>query len=266
MKIKRILTVCAVISIVFSTAVFSAPYAAFVIDAKTGEVLHEENAETRLHPAGLTKLMTLYAAYDAVETGLISVDEPIRISKKAAEQEKVNLQLIAGQRIEFSNLLRAAAVKGANDAATAIGEGIDGSLSIFVRRMNGMAKELGMDRSTFRNPHGLTEKGHLSTARDIGTLFLALKRDFPEHFPTFNREVTRFGDRSVVHSGRRLLKNIPGIRGAKFGYTRAAGFNGAVYVKRGSKEIVAVIFGGRSTATMVRQMQLIVDEGFATYN
>jgi len=266
MKIKWVLTASAVLSIVFTTAVFAAPYAAVVIDAKTGEVLHEENATMRLHPAGLTKLMTLYAAYDAVETGLIVVDESIRISKKAAEQEKVNLQFTVGQRIEFADLLRATAVKGANDAATAIGEGIDGSLSIFVRRMNSKAKELGMDRSTFRNAHGLTEKGHLSTAYDIGKLFIALKLDFPEHFPTFNREVTRFGDRSVVHSGRRLLKNIPGIRGAKFGYTRAAGFNGAVYVKRGSKEIVAVIFGGRSTATMVRQMQLIVDEGFATYN
>jgi len=266
MKIKSLVAVCAVISIIFTTAVFSAPYAAIVIDTNTGEVLHEENAKTRLHPAGLTKLMTLYAAYDALETGLIAVDEQIRISKKAAEQEKVNLQLTAGQTIEFEDLLRAAAVKGANDAATAIGEGIDGSLSIFARRMNGMAKELGMERSTFRNPHGLTEKGHLSTARDIATLFIALKRDFPEQFPIFSREVTRVGDRSVVNSGRRLIKNIPGVRGAKFGYTRAAGFNGAVYVKRGSKEVVAVIFGGRSTATMIRQMQLIVDEGFATFN
>ena len=266
MKIKNLVAVCAVLSIVFTTALFAAPYAAIVIDAKTGEVLHEENAKTRLHPAGLTKLMTLYAAYDAVEIGLIALDEPIRISKKAAEQEKINLQLTAGQRIEFADLLRAAAVKGANDAATAVGEGIDGSLSIFARRMNGMAKELGMDRSTFRNPHGLTEKGHLSTASDIAKLFIALKRDFPEHFPIFSREITRVGDRSLVNSGRRLIKNISGVRGVKFGYTRAAGFNGAVYVKRGSKEVVAVIFGGRSTATMIRQMQLIVDEGFATYN
>ena len=266
MKIKNLVAVCAVLSIVFTTALFAAPYAAIVIDAKTGEVLHEENAKTRLHPAGLTKLMTLYAAYDAVEIGLIALDEPIRISKKAAEQEKVNLQLTAGQRIEFADLLRAAAVKGANDAATAVGEGIDGSLSIFARRMNGMAKELGMDRSTFRNPHGLTEKGHLSTASDIAKLFIALKRDFPEHFPIFSREITRVGDRSLVNSGGRLIKNISGVRGVKFGYTRAAGFNGAVYVKRGSKEVVAVIFGGRSTATMIRQMQLIVDEGFATYN
>ena len=102
MKIKSLVAVCTVLSIVFTTALFAAPYAAIVIDAKTGEVLHEENAATRLHPAGLTKLMTLYAAYDAVETGLIAVDEPIRISKKAAEQEKVNLQFTVGQRIEFA--------------------------------------------------------------------------------------------------------------------------------------------------------------------
>ena len=266
MKIANLVAVCAVISIIFTTEVFSAPYAAIVIDAKTGEILHEENAKVRLHPAGLTKLMTLYAAYDALETGLISVDDRIRISKKAAGQEKTNLQLRAGQRIVFADLLRATAVKGANDAATAIGEGIDGSLSAFANRMNSMAKELGMDRSRFRNPHGLTETGHLSTAHDIGTLFVALKRDFPEHFPIFNREVTRVGDRSVINSGRRLIQHIPGVRGVKFGYTIAAGFNGVVYVKRGSKEIVAVIFGGRTTASLVRKMQLIVDLGFATYN
>jgi len=263
MNYKKLLTVVAVLSIAFTTAVFAAPYAAIVIDAQTGEVLHEENAKTRLHPAGLTKLMALYAAYDAVETGLINPEDTVRISKRASEQPPVSAQLRNGQRIEFNNLIKATAVKGANDAATAMAEAIDGSLSVFARRMNGFSKELGLTRSTWKNPHGLTEKGHLSTANDIAMLFIAHKRDFPEYFPTFARVQTSIGDREVVNSGRRILISIPGAKGVKFGYTRAAGFNGAAYVERRGTALVVVIFGARSTATLVRQMQLIVDQAFA---
>ena len=263
MNYKKLLTVFAVLSILFTSAVFAAPYAAIVINAKTGEVIHEENAQTRLHPAGFTKLMAVYAAYDAVETGLIKLDDKVKISKRASEEPRVSAQLRNGQVIEFQNLIRATAVKGANDAATAMGEAVDGSISVFVRRMNGFSKELGLTRSTWKNPHGLTEKGHLSTAHDIAKLFIALKQDFPEYFPTFARTHTSIGTREVVNSGRRILINIPGTKGVKYGYTRAAGFNGAAYVERGGTELVAVVFGGRSTATLVRQMQLVVDQAFA---
>jgi D-alanyl-D-alanine carboxypeptidase len=263
MNYKKLLTAFAVLFIMFTTVAFAAPYAAIVIDAKTGEVIHEENAQTRLHPAGFTKLMALYAAYNAVETGLINLDEKVKISKRASEEPRVSAQLRNGQIIEFQNLIRATAVKGANDAATAMGEAVDGSISIFVRRMNGFSKELGLTRSTWKNPHGLTEKGHLSTAHDIAKLFIAHKRDFPEYFSTFARTHTSIGTREVVNSGRRILINIPGTKGVKYGYTRAAGFNGAAYVERGGTELVAVVFGGRSTATLVRQMQLVVDQAFA---
>jgi D-alanyl-D-alanine carboxypeptidase len=175
----------------------------------------------------------------------------------------VSAQLRNGQRIKYENLIKATAVKGANDAATAMGEAVDGSISVFVRRMNGFSKELGLTRSTWKNPHGLTEKGHLSTAHDIAKLFIAHKRDFPEYFSTFARTHTSIGTMEVVNSGRRILINIPGTKGVKYGYTRAAGFNGAAYVERGGTELVAVVFGGRSTATLVRQMQLIVDQAFA---
>ena len=263
MNYKKVLTAYAVIYALFTTSIFAAPYAAIVIDARTGEVIHEENAKTRLHPAGFTKLMALYAAYDAVEMGLINPEEMVRISKRASEQPPVSAQLRNGQRIEFNNLIKATAVKGANDAATAMAEAVDGSLSVFARRMNRLSKELGLIRSTWKNPHGLTEKGHLSTATDIAMLFIAHKRDFPDYFPTFASTQTNIGDREVVNSGRRILINIPGTKGVKFGYTRAAGFNGAAYVERRGTELVVVIFGARSTATLVRQMQLVVDQAFA---
>ena len=141
------------------TAALSAPYAAIVIDAKTGKVLHEENADTRLHPAGLTKLMTLYAAFDAVDTGLIDIDEPVKISLKVYGEPPAKLGLREGQRIKFRYLLRAAGVKGANDAATAIAEGVDGAEEAFARRMNGYSAELGLTRSSWKMHMGLQKRG-----------------------------------------------------------------------------------------------------------
>lgn len=116
-----------ILLILTATAAMSAPYAAIVIDADTGEVLHEENADARLHPAGLTKLITLYAAFDAIETGIVELDESVEISLKAQHEPPVKLGLREGQKIKLRYLLRAVGVQGANDASTAIAEGIDGS-------------------------------------------------------------------------------------------------------------------------------------------
>jgi len=254
----------AAILLVFTvTAAMSAPYAAIVINAKSGEVLHEENADTRLHPAGLTKLMTLYVAFDALETGMIGLDDRIEISLKAQVEPPAKLGVIKGQLIKLRYLIRAAGVRGANDASTAIAEGIDGTEVAFAKRMNGYSQELGLTRSQWKNAHGLTSKGHLSTARDIATLFRALRQDFPDYFNLFSRIRTHAGLREVASSSRRMLSNVGGIQGAKFGYTRAAGFNGAAYVHRGNEEVVAVIFGARSTATLNKRMHEILDIGFS---
>jgi len=144
-----------------------APYAAMVIDARTGKVLHSRNADTRLHPASLTKMMTLYVVFDAVEKGEISLDTLVTVSRKAAAEPPSKLGLKAGQKIKLRHLIRAAAVKSANDAATALGEAISGSEAAFARRMTRTAQAIGMTRTTFKNAHGLTEAGHLSTARDM---------------------------------------------------------------------------------------------------
>jgi len=258
----RLLLACVVLALLCATTIFAAPYAAIVINAETGEVLHEENADTRLHPAGLTKLMTLYVAFDAIESGLVGLDETIRISKKAEVEPPVKLGLRSGQRIKLRYLLRAAAVQGANDASTALAEGVDGSEAAFARRMNGYSKELGLTRSTWKNAHGLTEKGHLSTARDIADLFISIERDFPDYFNLFSRIRTHAGLREVASSSRRILGNLRGTIGAKHGYTRAAGFNCAAMIQRGDKSIVVVVLGGRSTATRNKQIAKLADDAF----
>ena len=148
----------------------AAPYAAFVMDARTGETLYSKNAEARLHPASLTKMLTLYIAFQAIESGEIGLDSMVTITRNAAAEPPSKLGLKAGQKVALRHLIRAAAIKSANDAATAIGEGIGGSEAAFAERMNRTAKALGMTGSTFRNANGLTAEGHMSTARDMTIL------------------------------------------------------------------------------------------------
>ncbi|MDA9274525.1 serine hydrolase, partial [bacterium] len=162
-------------------SVAAAPYAAYVVDARTGEVLHARNADTRLHPASLTKMMTLYIAFEAIEKGEISLDTMVTISKHAASEPPSKLGLKSGQKIAMRYLVRAAAVKSANDAATAIGEALSGSEARFARRMTRTAKALGMSRTTFKNAHGLTEKGHMSTAHDMTILGRHVLYDYPQY-------------------------------------------------------------------------------------
>jgi D-alanyl-D-alanine carboxypeptidase len=240
----------------------TAPYAAMVIDARTGKVVHSRNADTRLHPASLTKMMTLYVAFDAIEKGEISLDTMVTISRKAAAEPPSKLGLKAGQQIALRYLIRAAAVKSANDAATAIGEAISGSEAAFARRMNRMAAAMGMDRTTFKNAHGLTENGHLSTARDMTTLGRHVFYDFPEYYNLFSRKQTSAGTRTVANTNRRLLGAYRGADGIKTGYTRAAGYNLVASAERNGERVIATVFGGRSVSWRNARVAELLDMGF----
>lgn len=240
----------------------AAPYAAMVIDARTGEVLHSRNADTRLHPASLTKMMTLYIAFEAVRNGEISLDTEVRISSNAAAEPPSKLGLKAGQRIALRYLIRAAAVKSANDAATAIGEALSGSEAAFARRMTRTAKALGMSRTTFKNANGLTESGHLSTARDMTTLGRHILYDYPEYYNLFSRKTADAGMRTVPNTNRRLLAAYKGADGIKTGYTRAAGFNLVASAQRGNERIIATVFGGKSSTSRNAKVAELLDLGF----
>ncbi|MFD0859018.1 D-alanyl-D-alanine carboxypeptidase family protein [Roseovarius aquimarinus] len=240
----------------------AAPYAAMVMDARSGKVLHAENADARLHPASLTKMMTLYIAFEAVEHGEIALDDEVTITRHAAGEPPSKLGLKSGQRIKLRYLIRAAAVKSANDAATAIGEAIEGSEAAFARRMNRTAQALGMTRTTFKNAHGLTEEGHLSTARDMTVMGRHLLYDFPEYYNLFSRITADAGVRQVAHTNRKLLRDYKGADGIKTGYTRAAGFNLVASAEKGSERVIATVFGGRSTATRNARVAELLDIGF----
>ncbi|WP_417243952.1 D-alanyl-D-alanine carboxypeptidase family protein [Celeribacter sp.] len=245
-----------------SAKVMAAEYAALVMDARNGNILHSSNADTRLHPASLTKMMTLYIAFEAVENGEIGLDTLVTISKNAAAEPPSKLGLKPGQKIKLRYLIRAAAVKSANDAATAIGEAIEGSEAAFARRMNRTAKDLGMSRTTFKNAHGLTATGHLSTARDMSVLGRHVFYDYPGYYNIFSRTTADAGVRTVTHTNSRFLNSYAGADGIKTGYTSAAGFNLVASAERGRERIITTVFGGRSTASRNARVTELMDLGF----
>lgn len=243
-------------------ALRAAPTAQVVMDARTGQILHARNHDTRLHPASLTKMMTLYIAFEAVRNGEIGLDTPVRVSANAAGQPCSCLGLKTGQTIALRHLIRAAAVRSGNDAATAIGEAISGSEAAFIARMNRTAQALGMTNTSFRNAHGLTASGHLSTARDMTTLGRQLYFDFPEYYNLFSRSSADAGVRTVTNTNRAFLNGYDGADGIKTGYTRAAGFNLTASARRGERHVIVTVFGGQSVPDRTRRVTGLMDLGF----
>jgi len=238
------------------------PYAEIVIDARSGQVIREQNADTRLHPASLTKMMTLYIAFDAINRGEIGLDDYVTVSAHAAGEAPSKLYLKPGQKIQVRYLIRGAAIKSANDAAMAIAEAISGSQQAFAQRMTLTAKALGMSRSTFKNPNGLTQDGHLSTARDMTTLGRALFYHFPEYYSLFSRQSVEIGGKTVYNTNRKLLDSYEGADGIKTGYTVAAGFNLTASAERGRERIIATVFGGTSSSSRNARVAELLDLGF----
>ncbi|MEO8242162.1 MAG: D-alanyl-D-alanine carboxypeptidase family protein [bacterium] len=245
-----------------ATAAGAATYAAFLMDARTGETLYSQNADTPLPPASLTKMMTLYITFQEIEAGHLSLDTMITVSKNAANQAPSRLGLKAGQKIALRYLIRAAAVKSANDAAAAIGDAIEGSPEKWGARMTATGKRLGMTHSTFKNANGLPAKGHLSTAHDMSILGRHLFYDFPQYYNLFSRRTTDAGMAKVANTNRKFLDSYEGADGIKTGYTNAAGFNLTASAERNGVRLIGTIFGGTSTPMRNSKMTELLDLGF----
>ncbi len=244
----------------------AAPYAAMVMDARNGEVIFARNHDTRLHPASLTKMMTLYVAFEAIKHGEVTLDTQFTVSARAAGTSCVCLGLRPGQRIALRYLIRAAALRSANDASVVIAEGISGSVEAFADRMTRTARAMGMSNTTFHNPHGLTQAGHLSSARDMTILGRQLYFDYPQYFNIFSRRSDDAGVATVPNTNRRFLDAYSGADGIKTGFTRAAGFNLTASARRGDKHIIATMFGGSSTAARNAHVAELLDIGFSRAN
>jgi len=260
--IRAFFLVFLVSAVVVTAPAQAAPFAAIVMDGRTGEILYEKNARARLHPASLTKMMTLYIVFQELEAGRMTLDTRITVSKHAAAQPPSRLGLKQGQKISVRHLIRAAAIKSANDAAAALGDAIAGDHVAFAKRMTRTARQLGMNDSTFKNAHGLTAEGHLSTAYDMNVLGRHLFYDFPQYYNIFSRRTADAGIATVRNTNARFLDSYEGADGIKTGYTSPAGFNLTASARRGSKHIIATVFGGTSTANRNARMAELMDIGF----
>lgn len=249
-------------AVVVTSPLQAAPFAAIVMDGRTGEVLYEKNADTRLHPASLTKMMTLYIVFQEIEAGRLTLDTKVTVTKYSASQPPSRLGLKPGQKIAVRYLIRAAAIKSANDAASALGDHIGGDAASFAKRMTRTARQLGMHNTTFKNANGLTAEGHLSTARDMNILGRHVFYDFPQYYHIFSRRTADAGVAQVSNTNTRFLDNYEGADGIKTGYTVAAGFNLTASAHRGKKHVIATVFGGTSTANRNAKMKELMDIGF----
>ncbi len=238
-----------------------ARYASIVVDADTGRVLHAENADTRNYPASLTKMMTLYLVFEALDDHRLSLRQRLPVSRRAAGQAPSRLGLDSGETIRVGDAILALITKSANDAATVIAEALAQSERAFARTMTAKARTLGMTRTSFRNASGLPNRGQLSTARDVARLAIALQRDFPHYYSFFATASFRFRGRTYRNHNR-LLARYPGTDGLKTGYSRASGYNLAASVKRGGRRLVGVVLGGKSPGWRNRHMMRLFDKSF----
>jgi D-alanyl-D-alanine carboxypeptidase len=233
-----------------------------VLEADTGRVLSEANADAITYPASLTKMMTLYLTFEALNAGRLRLDQYLPVSIEAASKSPTKLDLRPGQPVAVQDLILGIVTKSANDAAAVLGEGLAGSEAAFADMMNRKAQQLGMRNTFYRNASGLPDPMQHTTARDTAQLALALYHDFP-------REYRYFATREFVFQGRlivghdHLLDWYPGADGIKTGYIRASGFNLATSAVRDGHRLIGVVLGGISGGSRDREMGALLDQGFA---
>ncbi len=237
-------------------------HAAMILDANTGAVLHADQADELRHPASLTKMMTLYMAFETLESGRMSMSDRVKISQEAASQAPSKLDLEPGESLSVSDTIRALVTKSANDVAVALAEKIGGSERNFVRLMNVRARDLGMTKTHFENASGLPHNEQVTTARDMITLGLRLQDDFPSYYPLFATRSFTF-NRATYRNHNTLLNSFQGMDGIKTGYTGKSGFNLVSSVRRGGRHVVGAVFGGSSAASRNGEMRNLLTRALA---
>lgn len=235
--------------------------ASIVIDADSGAVLHESHADASRYPASLTKMMTLYLLFEAIEQHKMTLDSSMPVSVHAASMPSTNIGLRAGDSISVREAIPALIVRSANDVAAVVAEALGASETNFGRMMTEKARKLGMHSTTFRNASGLPHSEQKTTARDMVTLSMRLIKDFPKYYHFFSTQ--SFSHKGTVYkSHNRMVRNTPGVDGLKTGFIRASGFNVATSAKRGNRRVVAVVMGGNTAAARDQQMAQLLDRSF----
>ena len=243
----------------------SSKYAAIVVDAKTGEVLYAKRADAPRYPASITKVMTLYLAFEALASGKMQLDDPVVFSPRAAAQAPTKLGVRAGDSVTVQQAMQGMVTRSANDAAVALAEKLGGTEQRFAALMTLRAQELGMTNTHFVNPHGLPDSRNISTARDLAILSRAVMRDYPQYYGLFATKNFQFrGENIRNHNG--LLYTMDGVDGLKTGFTNASGFNLAVSAVRDNRRLIAVVMGGPTVATRNKVAEGLLLTGFDVLN
>jgi D-alanyl-D-alanine carboxypeptidase len=239
-------------------------YAAIVTEARSGSVLIAASPDEQRYPASLTKMMTVYMAFDALREGRTTLSSPVHVSAEAASMPPSRIGLVPGMALTVEEAVLALVTKSANDAAAALGEHLGGgSEQRFAQMMTLRARALGMTRTTFRNASGLPDLDQVSTARDMALLGRRLLRDFPERYGYFS--TPHFVFRGRTHwNHNRLLQEYDGTDGIKTGYVNDSGFNLVASAERDGVRLIASVFGGRSGRERDRHMMALLDQGFAS--
>ena len=262
LKKLKLTSIFILTSLIFvSTA--NAKYASFVINENTKRIYHNTNADTRNYPASLTKIMTLYMIFDALKSKKVSMNTKFKVSKRATRQPPSKLNLAAGSKITVKNAILALITKSANDVATVVAENLGKSERNFAKLMTKKAKKLGMNRTIFKNASGLPNRGQLSTARDMATLGMAIRKNHPNLFKLFKTKSFVYkGIKYTNHNN--LLGSYSGTDGIKTGYTNASGFNLVASVERNGQRIIGVVFGGKKARSRDKHMIKLLNKYFKT--
>lgn len=244
-----------------ASAAANPKYASLVMDADTGLILYQSHADKQLHPASLTKMMTLLLTFEAIKQGKLSTHDKVYISNHAASQVPSKLDLPAGSYIRVEDAIYSLVTKSANDVAVALAEKLGGTESNFALKMTYKAKSIGMNNTRFYNASGLHHPKQVSSARDMAILARHIINEYPDEYRYFStRHFTYHGNTYRNHN--RMLGVYKGMDGMKTGYIQASGFNLVASAKRNDRRIIGVVFGGRSSQSRNAHMKTILDRGF----
>ncbi len=246
----------------FTTAARAAPpYAEFLLDPATGAVLHAVNADSPTQPASLTKMMTLFLAFDALDKGDLALDQMIPVSRRAQNMAPSKLGLVAGTSIRVEDAILGLVTRSANDASVVLAEAIGGTEEQFAEMMTMKARMLGMRNTSFHNASGLPNSRQITTARDIAALSQALIKGHARHYPYFSRTSFTYNG-APVQTHNRLMSRYDGMDGIKTGFVNASGFNLAGTAVRNGRRLIAVVLGGRTSRERDNRVAALLDHGF----
>ena len=236
--------------------------ASLVVDGRTGRVLHQHNAFERIYPASLAKVMTCYLIFESLQTGKLTMNQKLKVSKYATKVPPLKLYLKSGETITVKDAINGLIIKSANDVARVVAENIAGSEKRFAKLMTVRAKQLGMKNTNFANASGLHDARQRTTAVDLAKLAIAIKRDFPEYYPYFSKTSFAFRGKTV-NGHNKITANYPWAEGLKTGYINAAGCNLITTATKNNKSLVGVVIGGKSAALRDKKMRNLLDKQFS---